>query len=84
MKKLIATCLSVLTIATSLSMGVSAAIHIDDKVETDPPPETEITIKADLYDAYYKCIDGKYYLRLWNRTRNRWETDWKYCPDFKP
>lgn len=37
---------------------------------------TQITPYSDTFEWRYKMINGKLYKRLYNTTKDRWETDW--------
>lgn len=65
-----------MTILSSLLCisGTAFAKPIEDvKYNTT---ETNIEPRTDIKEWIYAVIDGDIYKRLYNYTRNRWETDW--------
>lgn len=75
MKNKIKMLLGVVAFSTLLSMGGMAVAAPVDSIGNDIT-ETSIEPRTDIKEWIYAVIDGDIYKRLYNYTRNRWETDW--------
>lgn len=66
---------SITVMTLSLVMILPACIAGNGIVANAARIETATTYGSS-YTWYYKEVDGKKYMRLWDETNHRWVTDW--------
>ncbi len=62
---------------SSMVLFVTPSIAGENTViSTEAGSDTSIQPRTDIKEWRYKIENGNLYKRLYNYTRNRWETDW--------
>lgn len=59
-----------------ISSFVCLKMNIVEAQAKEPVRQMSHDIRKDIKEWRYKVIDKKVYKRLFNVTKNRWETDW--------
>ena len=60
--------------------GIGISSHMTISAKDFPADGTiqssDVEVYADIKEWRYKIMNGKIYKRLFNASKNRWETDW--------
>lgn len=54
-----------------LTMFSTSPVYAQENISS-----ATIETRADILEWVFKTENGKMYKRLWNASKNRWETDW--------
>lgn len=56
----------------TLTLFTASPIYAQDSI----PSAVNIEPRKDILQWIYKTENGKIYKRLWNASKNRWDSDW--------